>query len=533
VTIVPEQPGVAAFPHTWVWWCFLAVGLGALYVVLGQVAYWLLNPPGGSAFYPPAGLALGVLVLAPRKTWPLFLAAFATAEIGAHLWHHRPLAATIGYTVADMAEPVVGALLLTAAVRRHRAPRAALVSFALLPVAVAPALGALIGASSKVLFAPGVPGNASWWYYARNWWVSDALGVLVVGSLILAWARPIGFEDRVPPSAAALAVAGAAAIVATGVIWQYPLVYIALPGLVWAAFLGGARAVTMVGAAAALAADWVAITGREGRLLASSGPVQSLQLLQLFIGLTFLTGLLLAVEIAERRRNEHHALETQRQLATTEEAVINLAEAERRGITRDTHDIVGHGLNAMLLQVGAARRVLDNDPATARELLISSEAIGRRAIGDLDIALAVMGNEAARSEGHGLDQLPELVNMLRSAGMQVHLRLEGERRELSKLVDWSAYRISLEALTNVLKHAPGASTTVTVRFDDDAIRISVIDDGSRNQTGSLRDGLGTIGMRERAAALGGTLDVGPNPAGGFTAAATLPTTGGSEPTVAS
>jgi len=172
-----------------------------------------------------------------------------------------------------------------------------------LPVAVACALSAVIGASSKVLFAPGVPGNASWWYYARNWWVSDALGVIVIGSLILAWARPLAFEPRVPRAVAVIAVAGAAAIVATGVLWEYPLVYIVLPGLVWAAFAGGARAVTLVGASAALAADWVAITGREGRLMLSSGPDAPLQLLQLFIGVTFLTGLFLAVEIAERRRN--------------------------------------------------------------------------------------------------------------------------------------------------------------------------------------------------------------------------------------
>jgi len=297
-----------------------------------------------------------------------------------------------------------------------------------------------------------------------------------------------------------------------------------LPGLVWAAFVGGTRAVTAVGAAAALAADWVAITGRTGRLVASQHRPAQLEFLQLFLGVTFLAGLVLAAEIAERRRSELLALDVQRQLERSEEAAVKLAEAERQSIVGDTHDIVGHGLNAMLLQLGAARRVLEDDPALARELLESTEAIGRTACEDLDIALALVGNEQAEPSGQGLRQLPELVTVLRRAGLPVELRVEGERGPISTLVDWSAYRIVREALTNVLKHAPGASTTVTVRFGDDTVHVSVVDDGrgTRQDDRSVRAGRGIIGMRERATAVDGTLDVGPNPAGGFTVAATLP-----------
>jgi signal transduction histidine kinase len=495
--------------------CGLAVGLGAAYALFSQVAFWLLNPPGGAAFFPPAGLALGVLVLTPRRTWPVWLAAFATAHAAFHLLHHRPVAAVVGYTFADMAEPVVGALLLAAAVRRRRGPRAALISFAVFAVVLAPVVGAVIGASSKVLLAPHAPGTESWWYYARNWWVSDALGVLVIGSLILAWSRPLAFERRPPlTTVAAVAAVAAGAIVASGVLWHYPLIYIALPCLVWAAFFGGARAVTAVGAAAALAADWVAITGRAGRLVASAGPAEQLDLLELFLGVTFFTGLVLAVEIAERRRSEERT-----------QAAIRLVEAERHSITQDTHDIVGHGLNAMLLQVGAARRVLNDDPAKARELLTRTEELGRRAFDDLDVALAIVGDgQTPPPDGHGLEELPELVSVLRGATLVIDLRVEGPRGELPTLVDWSAYGIVREALTNVLKHAPGAGVTVTVRFADDAIHLSVVDDGGpKGGDRSHRNGRGIVGMRERAVALGGTLDVGPNPGGGFTVTSTLPT----------
>jgi len=505
--------------------CLLVAGLGIAYALLVQASFWFLHPKGVSAFFAPAGLALAVLMLTPRRTWPLWLAAFATAHMAVQLWHDRPVAPTICYTLADMAEPVAGALLLGAALRARRGPRAALISFTLYPVLLAPALSAVIAATTHVTIGTGL---LSWWTDAYRWWVADALGVLVIGSVILAWSRPPASEDRVSlPAVAAVAAAGAAAIVVSGVLWHYPLVYIVLPGLVWAAFVGGARAVTAVGAAAALAADWVANTGRAGRLVPSAGPTQQLDFLQLFLGVTFLTGLVLATEIAERRRGEHRTREAQRQLAISEEAAVKLAEAERQRIVGDTHDIVGHGLNAMLLQIGAARRVLDDDPALAREILASSETIGRAACDDLDVALSLLGGEPARASGRGLEQLPGLVTALRSAGFPVELRVEGdrvegERVEISTLVGWSAYTIVREALTNVLKHASGAHTKVTVRFGADAVHLSIVDDGGADGEGHSFEGRGIMGMRERAAAVGGTLDVGTSPGGGFRVVSTLP-----------
>jgi signal transduction histidine kinase len=498
--------------------CCLAIGLGAVYALLKQASFWFLQPLGGGAFYPPAGFALAVLVLTPRRTWPLWLVAFATAHMGVDLLHDRPVAPVIAHAVADMAEPVAGALLLAAALHRRRGPRAALVSFTLFPVLLAPVLGAVIGATSNVLLASG---RRSWWTNTWQWWIADAVGVLVIGSVILAWSRPMPFEDRASLAPlAAVAVGGATAIVASGVVWQRPLVYILLPGLVWAAFVGGARAVTAVGAAAALAADWVALTGRAGGLAAS----EELQFLQLFLGVTFLTGLVLAVEIAERRRSEHRTFEAQRQVVASEETAVKLAEAERENIVRDTHDIVGHGLNVMLLQVAAARRVFDDDPAMGRELLASSEAIGRSACDDLDLALALVGHDRnTRASGQGLEQLPELVRVLRRAGFQLELRVEGQRGEISTLVDWSAYAIVREALTNVFKHASGADTKVTVRYDDGAVHLSIVDDGGTDDGGrSFGAGRGIIGMRERAAAVGGSLDVGPSPGGGFAVTSLLP-----------
>jgi signal transduction histidine kinase len=500
--------------------CGLAVGLGIVYALLLEAALWFLHPRGGSAFFPAAGLALSVLVLTPRRMWPTWLGAVAAAQIAFDLWHARPFVPTLGYTVADVAEPLVGALLLAAALRGRRGPRAVLASFVLFPVLLAPVVGAVIGATSNVVIGPG---KRTWWTAASTWWVADALGVLVIGSLILAWSRPPASEERVSlPAVAAVATVGAAAIIVSGVVWHYPLVYLALPCLVWAAFVGGARAVTAVGAAAALAADWVAITGRAGRIVASPQSTEQLAFLQLFLGVTFLTGLYMTVEIAERRRSRDLALEARRQLAISEETAVKIADAERDSIVRDTHDIVGHGVNAMLLQIGAARRVYDDDPAVTRELLASAEAIGRAACDDLELALGLVGHEP-RVAGRGLQQLPALVDMLRRAGLSVELSVEGERVEISTLVDWSAYRIAQEALTNVIKHASGASASVRVCFDNDAVHLSIVDDGEANEDDrSFAVGRGIIGMRERTSAVGGTLDVGPNRERGFTVEATLP-----------
>src|SRR5262249_39980119 len=161
---------------------------------------------------------------------------------------------------------------------------------------------------------------------------------------------------------------------------------------------------------------------------------------------------------------------------------------ERHSITMDTHDIVGHGLSVMLLQLGAVRQVLHNDLQLACELLSSAEAIGRRACEDLESSLALAGQGPVLVPGRGLDELPELVSQLRAAGLDLDVRSEGERGEISTLLDWSVYRIVQEALTNVLKHARGASATVTVRFEPEEVHVSVVDDGDGSGNGSHDEG---------------------------------------------
>jgi signal transduction histidine kinase len=210
----------------------------------------------------------------------------------------------------------------------------------------------------------------------------------------------------------------------------------------------------------------------------------------------------------------------------SERAAVELAEAERRRIARETHDIVGHALNVMLLHAGAARRVLPTNGGQALEFLQSIETVGRRAFSDLDVALSLASAIPDAKPGRGLSSLPELVEVMRQGGLDVTLEIVGEPSDVSTLVDWSAYRIVEEALTNVAKHAPTAVAAITVVYDPDAVSIAVVDGGATDHVPrDARPGRGLIGMRERVTVLAGTIDTGRD-GHGFAVRARLPLKGG-------
>ena len=506
----------------WAGLCGLAVCLGGLYALGAWVPFWYpAAPNAGAAFFAPAGLTLATLRLTPRRTWPLWVAAFAAAEFGVDVAHHQTVAMALGFALANAVEPLVGAQLFLWSRVRAAGFGARVVGFFIFAVALAPVVGAVIGASTSVLFSPVRP---NWWTTAATWWVGDALGVLVVASVVLLWWRPPDVDVHAPgPLIAAMALTAGGAIVVSAVLWRRPMVYLVLPVIVWAALTAGSRAVSAVCAATAFAAQWAALTGRAGLEAPGARPEHQLAFLQVFLGVTVATGLVLNAEIIERRRSEHRARQAERDLARSEREAVMLAEAERHSLTRDTHDIVGHGLNAILLQAGAARRVLDKDPELVRDLLGSIEAVGRRACDDLDFALTLVGQSPALDPSRGLKGLPELVAMLEAAGLKAELRTEGEPREIPTLVDWSAYRIVQEALTNVVKHAPGASVVATVRYGADDLDISVVNqDGQYTVASERRDGRGIKGMRERATALGGSLSAARTARGGFRIDVRLP-----------
>jgi signal transduction histidine kinase len=285
--------------------------------------------------------------------------------------------------------------------------------------------------------------------------------------------------------------------------------------------------VTLAGVGVAFAADWAAVTGRASDLIAGGSSAEQLVYVQLFLGVTLLAAMILATEVAERRRAEHQGRLADAERLRAEAVAAEAADEERRRIARETHDIVGHALNVMLLQAGAARRVMPTDSEQSRELIESLESVGRDAFRDLDVALGITDEPPDALVGRGLSTVPALIGVMRQAGMSVDCVVEGDGRgAVSTLVDWSAFRIIQEAITNVTKHAPRAHTEVRICYEPTALVISVVDDGAgtgpsnghKNGTGR-----GIVGMRERVGILGGDIEVGPSNGSGFAVRARIPT----------
>ena len=232
------------------------------------------------------------------------------------------------------------------------------------------------------------------------------------------------------------------------------------------------------------------------------------------------------------RRAQAEALESRAALLESErESKARLAVADERArIARELHDVVTHSVSLMVVQAGAARRVLETSPDQAKEALVTVESTGRQALVEMRRLLGVLRTEddatGALEPQPGIDQLGTLLTGIRSAGLPVELVVEGEARPLPAGVDLSAYRIVQEALTNILKHAGPARAEVRLRYGSDALEVRVADDG-RGGTGQPADagkepGHGLVGMRERVALFGGELRAGPGQSGGYAVTARLP-----------
>ena len=212
--------------------------------------------------------------------------------------------------------------------------------------------------------------------------------------------------------------------------------------------------------------------------------------------------------------------------AAIDEAARRAVGEEQARIARELHDVIAHSVSMIAVQAAAADDVFDRRPDQARTALRSIERAGREALGELRRLLSAVrpGAEAEPTGPQpGLDRLDELAAPLRAGGLSVVVRREGPATALPAGVDLSAYRIVQEALTNTVRHARATHAEVTVRYGVDAVEVDIRDDG-RATPGSAANGggHGLAGMRERVSLLGGTLEAGPLPGGGYRVHARLP-----------
>ncbi|MET1074755.1 MAG: histidine kinase [Umezawaea sp.] len=210
-----------------------------------------------------------------------------------------------------------------------------------------------------------------------------------------------------------------------------------------------------------------------------------------------------------------------------DEALRSAVEHERARIARELHDVVTHNVSVMVIQAGAARKVMAAEPDQAREALLAVEAGGRAAMSELRHVMGLLtmdtdGVEPVLAPQPDVDQLEALVARVRDTGVPVRLTVSGARRPLPPGVGLAAYRVVQEALTNTVKHAAGAAAEVLVEYGADHLLVEVTDIGGTPGPTSAGTGRGLIGLRERLAVYGGTLRAGLRPLGGYRVTARIP-----------
>ena len=214
-----------------------------------------------------------------------------------------------------------------------------------------------------------------------------------------------------------------------------------------------------------------------------------------------------------------------RELAAQRDLQAQAAVAVERGrIARELHDVVAHNVSMMVVQAGAAARVLEGAQPHVRDALAAIADTGRATVDEMRTLLGVLRageDRPALSPQPGLADLELLLQSVRDAGLPVSLHVDGEPACLPQALNLSAYRIVQEALTNTLKHAGPSRAEVTIRYAVGEVELEVRDDGAG--TGGVGDGgHGLVGMRERVAMLGGEIEAGPLAGGGFGVRARLP-----------
>jgi signal transduction histidine kinase len=359
----------------------------------------------------------------------------------------------------------------------------------------------------------------------------------VVGSALLASAATLG------PLGYGLLIAGAAALL---VRRRHPV--LALVGTVVPAFAydlldyPGGLCTIAVGVALFVVADAghrragiAAIVAVVGGFLAIGVVLGRGHVIDVITALWFAGWLVASLILGETTRSrraylqevEQRALEAER---SREDEARRRAGEERIRIARELHDVLAHRISMISVQSGVGAHLLDRDPDQARSALLAVNRASKEAMQELRATLGLLrqvDDPESRSPAPGLAQLERVMASTTAAGLDVQLAVSGQARELPTGVDLAAYRIIQESLTNVIRHARAATARIAITYRRSDVVIQIDDDGSAfDEPGApTTEGNGLLGMRERAAALGGELDAGPLAAGGYRVRARLPLDG--------
>ncbi|MFE2147786.1 sensor histidine kinase [Streptomyces sp. NPDC059456] len=361
-------------------------------------------------------------------------------------------------------------------------------------------------------------------------WAGAALGTLVLSNIALR--VPLGVGDRIFDVGPLLAVTGLAT--AALLLRRAPLTTLFLmifgaylviflgrtPGLTIALVLPAAVALGVVAATRSRRVTWSAValtvllllTAQFAQPVTGSARVLTQSQLPLVV-LAWLIG------DSVRRGRESAA---QAHARATEQALTD----ERLRIARELHDMVAHSIGVIAIQAGVGSRVIDTQPAQARQALQAIETTSRETLAGLRRTLVALrrSEPASLAPAPGLDGIDRLAAAAAGdTGVRVDVVWSGQRRPLPSDIELAAFRIVQEALTNVVRHARAGACRVGVAYGTDELALEIDDDGQGVPDGTPAGaGFGITGMRERATLLNGRFEAGPRPAGGFRVAAVLP-----------
>jgi signal transduction histidine kinase len=370
--------------------------------------------------------------------------------------------------------------------------------------AVVAAVGVVVFGATLLLAYKGVTVGVG----VRPLW-PGGIGLMSISVAALAWRRQ-------QPVVALVLTASSAAVY---YVLDFPAGFEPLPFVVtlYGVAVQGRRIVAGVAAVLAAVLVWYV----ELFTVARDGPAEP------HFVLGWLVVVIVFAEVVRGRRAyllevEQRALEAEH--GREAEAARRVVE-ERLRIARELHDALAHQISVISVQAGAAILRQDTKPELAHEVMPTIRQAATDAMRELRAALGVLRNPdetGPLAPRPGLERLAELVARTEAAGPTVCTEIRGERRPVPTDVDLAAYRILQEALTNVTRHARDATATVLLDYRADELELRVDDDGTTTPSLDTGSGNGLVGMRERAAAIGGVLDAGPRAGGGFAVRATLP-----------
>jgi signal transduction histidine kinase len=500
------------------------LALAVAYYAMAKLGQTLRYTASVSAIWPPVGLGIAVLYLYGVRWWPGVL--LGELVVNAELLsgpNALPLGSLLGQQAGNMAEIVVGALVLRQLIGPGaRLDRSDQVVGMLLALAAAAVISATIGTLS--MLGGGVIDGAEASTFWRTWWLGDTAGGLVVLPLLLVWAPdPAAAWRRIRTWEGALALGAVAVVGVLAISTDEPVTYLVFPALIWAAFRFGPTGATLAIAIAAGVA--IGVTANDVGPF-SKQPIDHRALsTQLYIGVAALTTLLLSAVVSERGRSS-------RQLVEAKLHEDESASEERHRIARDLHDAVSQALFSTVLHTRSAQKALQRDDSG------ESVKIGRDldAIGELTRDAQTEMRALIAELGRDLlaDGLPAALRE-HAAGVaardgfaiQVHAP---ERLPLSHAADAQLFGIAREALANVLKHADARRAWVSVESSGEHAVLEIRDDGRGFNPAVEHPGhFGLASMRSRAAEIGAVLTIASEPGQGSVIRVEVPTNAGDGP----